>query len=251
MKPFVTVHTITFNEEFIIEAFIKHYRTMFPDCIIKIYDNMSTDRTVEIAKNYGCEIYYYDTDNKLNDDAFLQIKNNVWKTAETDWVIVCDADEFIHINQEELVQQEEANYTIVKANGFTVVNRDESLNDISKMKYGYRDCAYDKHILFNKKYISEINYEHGCHPTNHIPRIVGSQSVGATKEFKMIHYKWLGKTYTLNRRMGLRNRGLSEFNIQTGWTNEYLYTEEDITEKKYHVSLDFIYDKMELIKVLD
>jgi hypothetical protein len=213
--------------------------------------NKNTDKDIiEEIKNKNNNIFFTDND-KLNDDAFLKIKNHCWKTAETDWVIVCDADEFIHINEQELVEQEAANYNIIKAQGYTVVNRDNSIKDIHKMKYGYRDTAYDKHMLFNKKYIAEINYAHGCHPNLHMDCIVGSPNAGATKEFKIIHYKWLGREYTLKRREALRNRGVSEFNRSKMWTNDYIYSEAELNEKNYIVSLDYIYKIADLIKIID
>jgi glycosyltransferase involved in cell wall biosynthesis len=59
----ITVHVITYNEEIMIEFFINHYRERFPNCEINIYDNYSTDRTVEIGKQYNCNIIMYDTNN--------------------------------------------------------------------------------------------------------------------------------------------------------------------------------------------
>jgi glycosyltransferase involved in cell wall biosynthesis len=46
----VTIYTITYNEELMIEFFINHYRKKFPGCEIVVFDNYSTDKTVEIAK---------------------------------------------------------------------------------------------------------------------------------------------------------------------------------------------------------
>lgn len=248
-KPFVTVHTITYNEEFIIESFIKHYRKMFPDCIIKIYDNYSTDNTVKIAKTYECEVTYFDTNDKLDDDAFIRIKNNVWKNADTNWIIVCDADEFIDINQDELIEQENAGYTIIQSNGYSIVNVDDSITDISQMRYGFRDYGYDKYILFNKKYISEINYDYGCHAMNNQrERIVGIAHIGSTKEINMFHYKWVGKNITIKRREMLRKRGISDFNKSRNFTAEYVYEEHEFPDWLESASLN-VYNRVDLIKI--
>jgi len=241
----LTVHTITYNEESIIEFFIKHYRRIFPNCVIKIYDNYSTDNTVNIAKNYGCEVYYYDTDNKLDDEAFLKIKNEVWKSAETDWVIVCDADELIHISQEDLNKQEELGFNIIQTIGYTIVNKDDLITNLEEMKYGYRDTSYDKCILFNKKYISEINFNHGSHQIYPIGSHININQL----QFKLIHYKWIGKKYSIDRRNMLRNRGISNFNTGRNFTLEYVFDEESFPNYLEHMKIDNVYNRNDLIKI--
>ena len=52
----ITIYTLAYNEALIIQFIIDFYRKRFPDCHIVVYDNKSTDNTVEIAKNNNCEI---------------------------------------------------------------------------------------------------------------------------------------------------------------------------------------------------
>ena len=120
----VTVYTITYNEEVMIEFFINHYRKIFPNCEINVYDNYSTDLTVDIAKKYGCNVIPYDTNNELSDETYLQIKNNEWKNSKTDWVIVCDCDEFIEINESQLINEEKKLTNIVKPIGYSLMNNE-------------------------------------------------------------------------------------------------------------------------------
>ena len=95
----VTVHIITYNEEVMIGFCIEHYRKKFPNCIIKIYDNYSTDNTVAIAEGYGCEISNYNSYDKFDEQTLIKLKDTCWKNSETDWVVVCDCDELIDITQ--------------------------------------------------------------------------------------------------------------------------------------------------------
>ncbi len=67
----VTVHIITYNEEVMIGFCIEHYRKKFPNCIIKIYDNYSTDNTVAIAEGYGCEISNYNSYDKFDEQTWM------------------------------------------------------------------------------------------------------------------------------------------------------------------------------------
>jgi hypothetical protein len=215
----VTVYTVTYNEELIIEFFINHYRKKFPDCKIVVFDNYSTDRTVEIAKLFGCEIIFYDTNNTFSDKKLIEIKNGCWKDSETEWVIVCDCDELIQINEEQLKKEEKNGYTIFKFNGYNLMNfNNDTLENIS---YGWPDESYDKILLFNKTQIKEINYNYGCHESNPI----GILKV--CKVYDMFHYKFLGKSYTINRYKKFAER-LSDENIKLKLSWHYFTNEEEI-----------------------
>src|SRR5690242_6609125 len=97
----ITVHALMFNESLILPYFVKHYRTMFPDCRIVLFDNESTDNSVKIAHQLDCEIITYQTGGKLSDATYLKLKNSVWKSASTEWVVVCDCDEFLHVTKDD------------------------------------------------------------------------------------------------------------------------------------------------------
>ena len=53
----IEIFTICYNEEIILQKFINHYRTRFPNCEITIYDNMSTDNSRQIANATGYNIH--------------------------------------------------------------------------------------------------------------------------------------------------------------------------------------------------
>ena len=94
----ITIYTMAFNEELLLPYMIKHYRSRFPNCNIVVYNNNSTDNTKQIAESNNCEVIFYNTNNQVNDDMLRNLKNNCWKTALTDWVVVCDVDEMLNIS---------------------------------------------------------------------------------------------------------------------------------------------------------
>jgi len=223
----LTIYTLTYNEEKLIEFFINHYRNNFPNCEIIIYDNESTDNTVEIAKKNNCKVITYRTDNKLSDAEYLNIKNNCWKTSESEWVIVCDCDELLEINQEQL--QTEANnlVNIIKPTGYSIMNFNDNI-PISEMKYGFRDIGFDKCVLFNKNKISEINYQPGAHTCNPIV-IFGYNLKYNVNNFRLLHYKYLNIDYTIERHKMFYER-LSSNNKQKGWGIHYGFSPESIVK---------------------
>lgn len=222
----ISVYTITYNEEVLIEKFINHYRNNFKNCKIIIYDNYSTDRTVEIAKSLNCDVVYYDTNNKLSDSKYLDIKNNVWKTSETDWVAVCDCDELLEINEEQLLSESSNGVNLIKFNGVNIVNNDDNIKNLDEMVYGVYDENFSKTCLFNKKFIKDINYSPGCHSSNPQP---SSNVVPSKNNYRLIHFKYIGIDYTVNRYQLFASR-LSDENKIKGWGYHYQQNKEKIID---------------------
>jgi hypothetical protein len=192
----ITLYTLTYNESLLAQFVIDHYRERFPNCNIVIYDNYSTDNTIEICKKNDCKIIYYNSNNTLDDNLHRNIKNSCWKDAKTDWIIVSDFDELLDINEDQLKEEEKSGATIIKAEGWTMVNLEDNF-DIQNIKHGYRsndETAYDKCMLFNKKFINEMNYTVGCHqcyPVGHIK--YGNR-------YKMFHYKFINPSFEVKKR---------------------------------------------------
>jgi len=230
----ITIYTIAYNEEVMLPFFIKWYRERFPDCKIVVYDNYSTDNTEKIALENKCEVIKYDTGNKLSDSKYLEIKNNCWKNAETDWVLVCDADEMLDVFEKDLKNIKE---TIIQGKGYNMYNIEEE-ESLENMIYGSRAKQYDKYLLFNKKFITEINYSPGCHTA--FPK--GSVAINNT--FNLYHYSWLGVNYVFNKYQRNKQR-LSEENIKNNWGFHYKDSFEKI-QSYFDVAKNF-YSKKENI----
>lgn len=213
----MTVFTITYNEELMLPYFIKHYRERFPNCKIVVYDNESTDNTVEIALQNGCHVKPYSTNNQLNDLTYLAIKNNCWKD-EIGWVIVADCDEFIDMNYNQLFMHSSS---IISVEAYNMVNHNNDFN-IDKIDHGIRSISYDKAYCFNASKIKEINYNPGCHTCNPVGDVTYS-----SKHHKVYHYKYVNVEYMIERHAMFAKR-LSKENIERGYGGHYLYPEEKI-----------------------
>jgi glycosyltransferase involved in cell wall biosynthesis len=216
----ITIYTITYNEEFMLPHFVKWYRDRFKDCKIVVFDNESTDNTRQIATDLDCEVIEYSTGNKLSDSAYLSIKNNVWKQAETDWVIVCDVDEFLQVDESYL----NTNQTLYKAKGFNMCNV-ELLADITEIKHGVEAVQYNKTILFNKKYIKEINYGAGCHHCEPIGEVIFSEITPPLYHMKFINVDLLVEKYKSYAER------LSDENKKMRWGYHYEQEEWSIREE--------------------
>lgn len=217
----ITVYTVTYNEEFHIQFMINHYRKNFPNCHIVVYDNHSDDDTVKIALNNNAEVIFFDSNNRLDDLKHIEIKNNCWKAAKTDWVLTCDMDELLDINEDKLKFEESQNTSLIKSEGYNMVNL-EGYNTLETIQYGDRATQYDKPYLFNKKLIKEINYTIGCHTGNPIGNVKISE-----RAYKAYHYRFINKEL-LRRRYISYSKRLSDENLKQGWGRHYLKTEEEL-----------------------
>lgn len=216
-KNIITIYTITYNEELVLPFFIKWYRDRFVNCKIVVYDNCSTDNTEKIALENNCEVIKYDSNNQLNDSKYLEIKNNCWKNANTKWVLIADADEFLDITLDDLNTEK----TLFKSKGYNMCNV-KNLSNIIDIKHGIRSEQYDKVLCFNKEQIKEINYSPGCHSCNPIGNIKF-----VSKTPNLLHMKFLNEDYMVNRYKMFKNR-MSKENIKNGWGIQYLAEEENI-----------------------
>lgn len=219
----ITVYTMAYNEEVLMQFMLDHYRSRFPNCKIIAYDNQSTDNTVDILSKNGCEIRQYISNNQIDDFKLRNHKNNCWKDAETDWVLVCDVDELLDINESDLKKEESLGNTIISSEGWNMVNMENNF-DFPNIKYGFRASQYDKSYLFNRKFIKEINYVPGGHFSNPIGLVKKS-----TNAYKLYHYKYINPDYHVKRYKMTADR-LSETNKTHGMGLYYIDTPEHIRE---------------------
>lgn len=220
----ITVFTLAYNEELQLPQLINHYRSKFPNCRIVVYDNMSADNTVSIAKNNNCEVVLFDTNNQFQDRKHMDIKNNCWKNASTDWVLICDVDELLNISESELLQEELYGSSIISSKGFNMINMEDNF-DIDNIKYGVRATPYDKSYLFNKSLINEINYEAGAHKAHPIGTVKYSDKV-----YDAYHFNFINLQASLDKYKHYATR-LSPENLKNGWGFHYMLAEEKITEE--------------------
>lgn len=222
----ISIYTIVFNEELMLPYFIKHYRSRFPNCIINVYDNYSTDNTEKIALDNNCNVLKYDTGNKLSDSAYLKIKNHEWKKElQNNWVLICDVDEFLNITEDDLLKNESHGITLIKGVGYDMINMNPNEINVDNMTYGVRSPGYDKICLLNRKFIKEINYTPGCH----VAKPVGSVIKYNSDTYNMYHMNYVNEEYKINRYRLFKQR-LSDENIRNNWGIQYTFDEKRLRD---------------------
>ena len=91
--------TLCFNESKMVKYVMPYWERMKIDKLI-VYDNMSTDNTVELLKEYPfVEVRTFDTGGKFDDAMNSKVKSDTvkeLKEAGYDWVCATDFDEVIY-----------------------------------------------------------------------------------------------------------------------------------------------------------
>lgn len=230
----INIFLICYNESIIIENTINHYKERFPNSIIYILNNYSTDNSVEIAINKNCKIINSTSEifkNNIDELELLKLKNEFWKDYEKGWTIICDMDELLDINENDLIYETSQNVTIINTLGIQMVgeSREEDLSDIciKNINKGYFNERFNKRICFNSSYINDINFSPGAHQCNPMGEIKYSH-----RKYYLKHYNYLGEKYYINKILNRHKRKPKEY-LKIGWDRHYINDINKIKETYY------------------
>lgn len=202
--------TLCKNEEVLLPFFIRHYAPIVDE--IHMFDNISTDRSLEIAKTCAkIKVIPFDTDDVIRDDIYLNIKNEHYKNLDADWYIVVDMDEFLYHKdlRKKLEEYTSHGITMPKTCGYNMIGIEVPIDDgitplTQLLNTGVRTDttfivgpdfmgSYSKRAMFHKS-ITSVNYMPGCHEC--FP--IGNVHMSTTVEILLLHYKWLSRDYGSN-----------------------------------------------------
>jgi glycosyltransferase involved in cell wall biosynthesis len=221
---------LCWNESDILSMVIRHYKK-FCDHVI-IYDNYSTDSSQLIAESMGCDVKKFGKPGVLDDQAYLDVKNNCWKSSNADWVIVCDCDEILvpeYITLERIFNKLEkhihgiGNTHIIKPIGWNIYSESMPTNDLLEITTGYFFENYSKCVMFSPK-LKEIGFEPGAHKCNPVAdfdiiKSVSTQDTSA--KLYLLHYKHIGGVERLLKRNKEYMKRMSANNKRKGWGCHY------------------------------
>ncbi len=248
----IHAHIIIYNEQRILPYLLSHYQG-FCDKIF-IYDNNSTDASESIYR--ACPIVeaqkFEFTQSKIDETDYLRIKNNCWKNSDADFVIVCDADEFLVSDNilTSLSYCRRHGITLPPVTGFQMVAEKMPVYDVQTpylIDLIYQGVPLpeklNKSIIFNPREITEINYLAGCHqcmPEGNICRVASRDAIHRVSDetmdyppFMLWHYKYIDREY-IKERHRIYNSRLSQFNRLRGYGAEYAGSDADIDKLINH-----------------
>lgn len=176
----ISVVINTYNAERLLESAIKS--VVKADEII-VCDMYSTDKTIEIAKKYGCKIYYHE---KLPQPD--PARNFAISKVTGDWILILDADEIIPNNLWE--------YLVNYANAPLPDKLTVSLCRKNWFMDGFlTNAGEDYQLRFFKK--GHIKYEEG-----HVhvpPKTINTEVLNLNSGLCFYHYSYKNISELLNR----------------------------------------------------
>ena len=231
----VVCYFINWNDSFYIPFLHKHY-SAFCERIV-MYDQYSNDGSRELVESLGIEVRNFGGHGVLNDQWYLDVKNNCWKECRNqgiDYVVVVDADEFVCIPQINIKGNEVLN-PFPNVTGFNMISDTFPGKDIFEIKTGSPSESYSKQAIFNPDYVTEINYVHGCHKNHAVTGVLN----GYWSELNctLYHYRMIGGVHTLLNRHAVYRSRLSEFNKKFNMGHHYSHSDNaKIDEWNYLMS---------------
>lgn len=236
------VYALNWNESRVIPAFLHHYRQAQR---IIVYDNGSTDNSIQLIQDAGREVRHFDTGGTFDDTTNMTMKNTIWKEAKTedvDYVIVQDLDEFLYFPDypddiaSGLTRCKADGYTGGLVHGFNMICSDkdwdfglQQIQDYSigvcwTIRKGYHDPIYSKPIVFDPKAFEETNYSVGSHAWAPKGNLVHPKIT-----IRLLHYKYIGVQYSLRNHIAKRDR-MSQRNIQGKLGHQYFKSDQELQE---------------------
>jgi glycosyltransferase involved in cell wall biosynthesis len=240
-KTSINIFILCYNEELVIPHTLRHYRTHFPNANITIYDNESTDRSREIAEEWGCRVISWSSGNIQNEYIQQNIKNDAWKTETAfieevkidprpewsgpGWKIVVDMDEWLEITEADLAYEEAEGNTILRIKGVNVMGQSQHplLEDVSPEAFHQWNLVADwdaenKNLCFLTPQISKMNYTrgaHGCKPEGE--RVQYSKRIYYNKHMENLGLPFFIRKFTLRAK---RNEIMQTRNINLHYTDD-------------------------------
>jgi glycosyltransferase involved in cell wall biosynthesis len=224
----IHAHILTRNEEHILPYSLRHY-TGFCEKVF-VHDMGSTDRTMDIASEFGATIRRWDTGGKFDDNLNTRIKNECWQGLGADWTMVVDADEIIYFprgEQETLGAYDRQGLAVARPHGFEMLH--ETWPDPKGQIYDEAKCGafhpdYCKPVLFWVPRIKSIRFSPGAHHLDELSAIDGTAPYSPGKfadpPVFLLHYHQIGSIEKIAARYDEHTKRMCEANIRNHWGNQ-------------------------------
>jgi len=226
----IHLYALCRNEARILPYFFKNYDG-WVDRYIIFYED-STDATLSLLEAHGgIDIRSFrrpDPNSYVISQKILS--DTCWKESRNaaDWVVIVDIDEHLdHSNiLDYLSSCQRSGVTIIPARGYQMLSK--SFPTCSEKlslheTFGAPWAKMCKLAVFDPNAISDIDFEFGRHTAALSGRVIRPRF----DELKLLHYKYLGVDYIVDRFAALKE-GLGTRDISNRWLGKYSWNRNEI-----------------------
>ena len=246
----IELYTCTYNEEQQLLFAIEYWKRLITDkseLKVTVFDNYSTDGTLDILRQYPwITVKSFQSNNEMDENLLTFIRNNCWKGSKADWVMMVDLDEVFYSPNivDELIALKEKGAAVVACQWYALVGTEMPEHKAGVLLHkqigrGFRQYInhkpgqsnYGKLQLFNPQKVVSMNYSPGMHIAT--PVCSDMKELPFTISYKLLQFhfnKGFGETYMVNKRKELWDR-LNKIQKARGYCYEYGFPEEKTREE--------------------
>ena len=217
----IYIFLLCYNERALLPHTIAHYKRNIPSCSIILYDNESTDGSVELGISLGCSIQSWSSNNTIDDYKYIDIKNNCWKAITQGWIIVADMDEWLCITEKQLQEEYKKGTSILQTRGINIVGTSQTTDltdmDPSLFQQYIEHPPESKHLCFLREKIKEMSYSLGAHSC--MPKGIIQYST-IIYDNKHMHYMGLPFLLDKMKKRYTRSKKMRAMGIATHYTDD-------------------------------
>jgi hypothetical protein len=239
----VEIITFAYNEEFLLPFFLKHYNWV--DKINIVYDQDSTDNTLQIIKNNPkVNIIPFRFPDMMDDAIKIKKANDLYKEIkDCDWVLLPDVDEFIFIDKKILKKIKKPINSVKLFNVYRHLSEEDldiNMSIKEQRRHGFFDSLYNKPIIVRPNL--NIEWNPGFHTIKNKKKKIESLFIRLLtinlNKHKIIGAHWSNadSCFCIDRRVKNRKERQSKANISRGYSiqNHKISEESVLLELKNH-----------------
>ena len=231
------LYVVTYNQIEMLPI-VTEYWKRYPLRKIILFDNLSTDGTVDYVKEHFKNVEVQSNDTKLKDNKVIcDWNNSAWKASRglVDFVIVCDCDEVLyHPELEDRLKEAKQHrcshlvhnpaMACITAGNVKPVEG-HLYHESPRVKFSRCSADFGKILLFDPNLVGESNYSVGSHKFKAVGDIKALHS-----GVELLHFDYLSLDFLLTRYQNMSQRR-SQADIERGFGAHYTQIVSSLTEQ--------------------
>jgi hypothetical protein len=206
--PVMHLYCLCWNEAPMLPHFFRHYDPLVDRYFV--FDDGSTDGSVDLLRQHPkVSLRTFECAGDSFVDCARAFYDSAWQESRgrADWVMLVNIDEHLHHPQgrDYFRRCLRSGYTILPAKGYEMVSDrfpDETGPLHAVVRNGIPAPGLNKLCAFSPDAITHIGYSVGRHKA--VPE--GHVVAPSRTKLKLLHYKYLGESYVIERYAQLRER---------------------------------------------